>query len=78
MIQIEVGALMVGKINNYHQEYTFQKGEEKGMFLFGGSTICLLLKKDTVELDEDLLKNSIDNYETTVKYGERIGKRIED
>ena len=48
-------------------------GEEKGMFEFGGSTIVLLLKKDTVEIDSDIIQNSRENVETIVKMGERIG-----
>ena len=75
VIQIEVGAIMVGKINNKHEEYTFKKGEEKGMFEFGGSTIVLMIKKDIVDLDSDILKNSSDGFETKVSVGESIGKR---
>lgn len=72
-VQVEVGALMVGKIKNFHAAHTFKRGEEKGMFEFGGSTIVLLLKKNTVVLDEDILKNSANGVETIVKYGEKIG-----
>lgn len=75
VIQIEVGAIMVGKINNKHEEYTFKKGEEKGMFEFGGSTIVLMIKKDIVDLDNDIIKNSSDGFETKVSVGESIGKR---
>ena len=75
VIQIEVGAIMVGKINNKHEEYTFKKGEEKGMFEFGGSTIVLMIKKDIVNLDSDIIKNSSDGFETKVSVGESIGKR---
>lgn len=75
VIQIEVGAIMVGKINNKHEEYTFKKGEEKGMFEFGGSTIVLMIKKDIVDLDNDIIKNSSDGFETKVNVGESIGKR---
>ena len=75
VIQIEVGAIMVGKINNKHEEYTFKKGEEKGMFEFGGSTIVLMIKKDIVDLDNDIIKNSSDGFETKVNIGESIGKR---
>lgn len=75
VIQIEVGAIMVGKINNKHEEYTFKKGEEKGMFEFGGSTIALMIKKDIVDLDSDIIKNSSDGFETKVSVGESIGKR---
>ncbi|MGN1001115.1 MAG: phosphatidylserine decarboxylase [Bacilli bacterium] len=74
VIQMEVGALMVGKIVNYNIE-KFHRGDEKGYFLFGGSTVVLILKKDTVKIDEDILKNSAVGIETKVKLGETIGKR---
>ena len=49
---MEVGALMVGRITNLHTEggVKVTKGEEKGYFEFGGSTILLLLEKDKVKL----------------------------
>ncbi|MGM9971696.1 MAG: phosphatidylserine decarboxylase [Anaeroplasmataceae bacterium] len=71
VVQIEVGALMVGKIKNHHEEYTFTKGEEKGMFLFGGSTIVLLVDKN-IKIDDDIIANSLNGDETVVKYGEGI------
>lgn len=75
VIQMEVGALMVGKITNYHDRKQVSKGEEKGKFEFGGSTVVVLLKKDMVDLDEDLLENTKNGYETIIKMGERIGYR---
>ncbi len=75
VIQMEVGALMVGKIVN-HDIKTFHKGQEKGYFLFGGSTVILLLKENIVKIDEDIVKNSLNGIETKVKLGEVIGKRI--
>lgn len=77
IIQVEVGAMMVGKIKNLHDEYTFAKGEEKGYFEFGGSTICILVKKDVVDLDDEILENTKNEFETKVKYGERIGEANE-
>ena len=77
IIQIEVGALLVGKIKNHHEEYTFSKGEEKGYFEFGGSTIVLLIKKDMVNIDNEFYLNTQNGYETIVKYGERIGTKNE-
>ena len=74
VIDIDIGALGVGRIKNHHQEYTFFKGEEKGYFEFGGSTIVLLFKKDTIILDDDIVNNSKEHIETIVKYGEKIGK----
>lgn len=73
VVQVEVGALLVGKIKNLHQEYNFKKGEEKGMFEFGGSTIVLLLQKDSVIIDNELFENTQNELETVVKLGERIG-----
>jgi phosphatidylserine decarboxylase len=75
VIDIDIGALCIGKINNYHEEISFKKGEEKGYFEFGGSTIVLLFKKNTIILDEDIMANSKDNIETVVKYGEKIGNK---
>ena len=75
VIQMEVGALMVGKIVN-HDVKSFHRGQEKGYFLFGGSTVILLFKKDVVRIDEDIVNNSLKGIETKVKLGEVIGKRI--
>ncbi len=73
--QIEVGAMLVGKIKNHHNEYTFSRGEEKGMFLYGGSTVVVLLEKDKVKLFEKYLSNTEKDVETPVKMGECIGKK---
>ena len=75
IVQIEVGALLVGKIIN-NSIIKFNKGDEKGYFEFGGSTIVLIIKKDQVKFDQDLLENSKNNCETTIKYGERIGIKL--
>ncbi|MBE6635123.1 MAG: phosphatidylserine decarboxylase [Ruminococcaceae bacterium] len=74
--QIEVGALLVGKIKNHHSEYTFTRGEEKGMFLYGGSTIVLLLEKNRANLREDIFLTTENGLETDVMMGEKIGEAI--
>lgn len=76
VIYVEIGAMGIGKINNNHEEYKFKKGEEKGYFEFGGSTIVLLVKKDIISIDNDIYENSLLNIETNVKYGEKIGTKI--
>lgn len=76
VLQVEVGALFVGRIKNKDEASMIKKGEEKGMFEFGGSTIVLLVSKDYVIFDEDILKNTKDGYETRVLYGEKIGERV--
>lgn len=73
VIHVEIGAMCIGKIKNKYENYKFIKGEEKGNFEFGGSTIVLLVKKDIIEIDKDILENSINGIETIVKYGERVG-----
>lgn len=73
MVQMEVGAMMVGRIVN-HQKETCIKGEEKGYFEFGGSTIVVLLSKDSATIDQDIIKNSSQGIETVVKLKEQIGK----
>lgn len=74
--QVEVGALMVGRIVNNHQEGNFKRSDEKGKFEFGGSTIVLLIEKDKVVLDEEFFVNSRNDNETIVYCGERIGTKI--
>lgn len=76
MIMMEVGALLVGRIVNHHEEAEVLRGEEKGYFQFGGSTIVLLLKAGSVKIDDDILKNSARGIETIVKYGEKIGQAV--
>ena len=73
VLTMEVGALMVGKIHNHHEKAQVKRGQEKGYFLFGGSTVVMLLEKDRIRLDEDILRNSAEGIETIVKYGEKIG-----
>jgi len=76
IIQIEVGALMVGRIKNHHSKsYKFSVNEEKGLFEFGGSTVVLLVKDGKVVIDDALIQNSLDGFETVVKIGETIGKK---
>lgn len=74
VLMMEVGALMVGKIENRHGRQAVQRGQEKGNFAFGGSTIILLTQKGKVKVDHDLLKHTEGGYETVVRMGERIGR----
>ena len=69
---VEVGALMVGKIVNENVD-TFKKGDEKGHFEFGGSTVIMLLNKD-IKINSKIVENSKKDIETIVKMGENIGK----
>lgn len=68
--QIEVGAMLVGKIKNLHEQGEFSKGEEKGMFLYGGSTIVVLLEKDKSNINPDYFEKTKNGIEIPVKMGE--------
>ena len=76
LVMMEVGALLVGKIVNHPLSDTVHRGQEKGYFQFGGSTVIVLLERDKVLIDADILGNSRDTIETVVKYGEKIGVSI--
>ncbi len=76
VVQVEVGAMLVGRIVNYDHSGTIRRGIEKGMFEFGGSTIVMLFEKDRVKIDDDILGNSAEGIETVVKYGEKIGQSM--
>ena len=74
LAQIEIGAMLVGKIENYKGEgVSFRRGEEKGRFLYGGSTVVVLLEKDRVQLDNALFENTAQGLETPVILGEVLG-----
>lgn len=75
VMQVEVGAMMVGRIVNDVKSGRFERGDEKGRFEFGGSTVVLLVEKDRVVLDEEFFRNTSNDCETAVKCGERIGVR---
>ena len=67
---IEVGAMIVGKIVN--EDITnFKKGDEKGHFEFGGSTVILLIEKD-INIYPKIIENSKNDIETIVKMGNKL------
>lgn len=76
VIQVEVGALLVGRIKNYKENNKFVKGEEKGLFEYGGSTIILFFENGKVKIDNDIIENSSKDIETKIKMGEKIGEKI--
>jgi len=75
---VAVGAMLVGSIK-YMPGLSdigaqVRRGQCLGGFYYGGSTVIVVYPKGEVVLDEDLVKNSIEqNCETLVKVGWRIG-----
>lgn len=76
IIQMEVGAMLVGKIENYASSRTFKRGEEKGRFLYGGSTIIVLVKDGEIQLEEEFLKALEGAEEVPVIMGQKIATKI--
>lgn len=75
IIQMEVGAMLVGRIVNLEDEGIASRGKEKGFFEYGGSTIILLLKKDAAKISQHFIDNSQNGIETPVKMGECLGEK---
>lgn len=72
ILQMEVGAMLVGKIQNYHRAAYVRRGQEKGRFLYGGSTIILLIQKDKVNFSRGLFAATEHGFEIPVKMGESL------
>lgn len=78
ILLMEVGALMVGTINNHEKDAVqVKRGDEKGMFEFGGSTIVVMTEPGMAEPDKDIIHNTKAQAETLVKMGEPIGCKYE-
>src|SRR5262245_43010292 len=76
VVHVDVGATAVGRIvQNHPGRGRFARGEEKGYFEFGGSTVILLLKPGAAKIDDDIAEYSARGVETIVRYGEKIGAR---
>lgn len=70
---IEVGAICVGKIVQSHRwNEPFARGEEKGYFLFGGSTVVLLGEKGAWKPSQDIVSNTANGIETYLHLGSEV------
>lgn len=72
VIQMEVGALCVGRIVNYQGKAAVKRGAEKGRFEFGGSTIVLFFQKDRLKIRRDLWGSTLNGVEHPVRMGEPL------
>jgi phosphatidylserine decarboxylase len=72
---IEVGAACVGRIEQtFTPDTPVEKGDEKGLFLFGGSTVITVFGKGRAVLAEDLVNNTASGVETYAKMGGVMGR----
>ena len=69
---VDVGAFGVGTIVQTYSGEEHAKGEEKGYFKFGGSTVILITEANALKFDDDIVLNSRNGLETRVCCGERI------
>ena len=74
---IEIGATNVGSIHQTYQPgIPYKKGDEKGYFSFGGSSLILLFEKGCIRLANDLLINSAQHIETLCLMGQPLERAI--
>lgn len=71
---VDVGAFGVGTIVQTFSGSAHAKGDEKGYFKFGGSTVILVLPQGAVAFDDDLRASSSRGLETHVRACESIGE----
>ena len=74
VLYIEVGATNVGSIcMSFIPNTRNKKGEEKGYFALGGSSIVLLFEENKIKFDKDLIINSEKRIETKANFGQSLG-----
>ncbi len=75
---IEIGATNVGSIKHRPRprDGYVNKGDPKGWFEFGGSSVITLFEKGRVRLSEDLLENTARGVELYARVGDQMGKLI--
>ncbi len=70
----EIGATMVGSIfQSFDVNKPVAKGDEKGLFKFGGSCVVTLFQPGRIKLDADLVRHSADGLEVYARMGESLG-----
>ena len=74
LLQMEVGAMLVGRICNREQEADVRRGAEKGCFQYGGSTIILLAQEGQIAAPKELLEATRKGQEVPVRMGEPIAQ----
>lgn len=70
---LEIGATFVGAIHETYKEGVCTKGDEKGYFSFGGSSLILLFPPNTIKFDQDLLDASAQGIEIKCLMGQSMG-----
>jgi phosphatidylserine decarboxylase len=72
---LEVGATNVGSIvESFVEGRPVAKGEEKGMFAFGGSCVISIFARNRIVFDADIVEESARFVETYARMGDRLGE----
>ena len=71
---VEIGAFCVGTIIQKWKNSEFKRGEAKGHFLFGGSTVVMLVKNKNIEFNKYLSDYSSKGIESYFKLGSEVGR----
>ncbi|MCH8004449.1 MAG: phosphatidylserine decarboxylase [Nanoarchaeota archaeon] len=72
---LEIGGFAVASIVQTYTPGPIDRGQEKGYFQFGGSTLILLFEPGTIAFDSDLIQDSEQDIEVQVQAGTQIGTR---
>lgn len=74
---LEVGATNVGSIvQTFVEERVLPKGEEKGLFKFGGSCVITLFERGRIKFENDLVEQSSMQIETYARMGDVLGEAV--
>ena len=74
---VEVGATNVGSIlQSFMPGQVMKKGDEKGLFAFGGSCVITIFQKDRIRFDADITEQSATQLETYARIGDRLGEAV--
>ncbi len=74
---LEVGATNVGTIvHTFVPGRAVEKGEEKGLFKFGGSCVITLFQSGRIRFDADLVAQSRECVETYARMGDQLGVAV--
>jgi phosphatidylserine decarboxylase len=77
IVMIEIGATSVGTIHQtYRPLYPVNKGDEKGYFSFGGSSMILLIEPDRIRFDDDIAQASAKFTEMLCLFGQSLGRAV--
>lgn len=74
VLLLEIGATCVGSIcQTYTLGTPVSKGDEKGYFRFGGSSIITIFEPGRIRFDEDLIENTKQHRELYARMGDHMG-----